>query len=91
MTPHHDDDAGAGVQTFSFELDDDLVKVITVRQGDHTCNVNVRYGGDHLLHEEDHVLAVDSPVEIRRHDMGITVHARRRLLPFLTHRVVRQF
>lgn len=84
-------DADARVETFSFELDDDLVKVVTVWHGERSCRVNVRYGRDYLLHEEDHVVAVDSPIEIRRHGYGISLHAKRRVFPFFARKIVRRF
>ncbi len=78
-------------QTFSFELDDDLVKVVTVWTAGHTCHVNIRYGREVLLQEEDHDFDVASPVAIETTRYGIVIRATRRGVPWLGRKLVRKF
>ena len=47
-------------QTFSFTLDDDLVKVVTVWSDGQSCHVNIRYGHDVVLQEENHAFEIAS-------------------------------
>lgn len=78
-------------QTFSFEFDDDLVKLVTVWTTGHTCHVNVRYGREVLLHEEDHSFDVASPITIEQTRYGVVVRATRRGFPWLGRKLVRKF
>ena len=92
--PHDGPDGsadGTGIESFSFELDDDLVKVVTVTRGDNTCRVTVRYGRDYLLHEQDHTFMTDAPIEIVRHSRGISIHSTRRVLGLFNRRLVQRF
>ncbi len=78
-------------ETYSFELDDDLVKVVTLSRGARSCRVNVRYGGDYLLHEEDHLFPVDGPLEIQPHAQGLTLRSRKTTFPWWPRYRVRHF
>lgn len=78
-------------QTFSFELDDDLVKVVTVSMAGQTCHVNIRYGRDVLLHEEDHQFDVASPVAVETTRFGVIVRSSRPGIPWFGRRLVRKF
>lgn len=78
-------------QSFSFDLDDDLTKVVTVWTIGTTCHVNVRYGRDVLVDEQDHVFEVPSPITIEQTPFGIIVHTTRRGFPWLGRRHSRKF
>lgn len=82
--------AALSPQTFSFTLDDDLVKVVTVWTDGNSCHVNVRYGLDVLLQEENHAFDVASPIAIETTRFGVIIRARRRL-PLLNWKLVRKF
>jgi hypothetical protein len=78
-------------QTFSFELDDDLVKVVTVWTTGRTCHVSIRYGREVLLHEEEHAFDVASPVEIEETRYGVIIRATRHGIAWLGRKLVRKF
>ena len=77
-------------QTFSFTLDDDLVKVVTVWSDGQSCHVNIRYGHDVVLQEENHAFEIASPISIEPTRYGVTIRTRRRW-PLQSWKLVRKF
>lgn len=96
-TAQHTANSDAGVvasqspQTFSFTLEDDLVKLVTVAMVGLVCHVTVRYARDVVLHEENHAFEVASPIEIETTRQGVTIRAKRPGIAWLHRKLVRKF
>lgn len=72
-----------GQQSYAFELDDDLTKVITIQATTTGLEIEVRYGGDYLLQHDRYRIPLERPPCIAETALGVTVKVTRRVLPWL--------
>jgi hypothetical protein len=70
-------------QTFSFDLDDDLAKLVIVRPLPGGLAVEVQYGRDYVLRRDQYMLPVTQPPSIHRTEFGVSVVVTRPLLGLL--------
>ena len=81
----------ADVQTFTFDLDDDLAKLVTIRPLPGALMVEVQYGRDYVLRQDRYVLPLARPPIIRRTEFGVSMVATRPLLGWLQVQQTYQF
>lgn len=68
-------------QQFSFDLDDDLAKLVTIRPLSGGMEVEVQYGRDYVLRLDRHVIRLARPPRITRTQLGVTIVTTGPLLP----------
>lgn len=73
-----------GESTFAFTLDNDLVKLVTLRLGDAGLAIAVRYASDVVLDEERHTIRPAADPSIVADGMGLVVSWRAPLVPGLS-------
>jgi len=79
------------VQTFSFDLDDDLAKLVTVRRLAEGLGVEVQYGRDHVLRHDRYIVPVARPPLIARTELGVSIVTTRPLLGLLQVQQIYRF
>ena len=72
-----------GESSFAFTLDNDLVKLVTLRSGNGALTIAVRYASDVVLDEERHVIRPAVEPTIMADGMGLVVSWRAPLLAWL--------
>ena len=72
-----------GDSSFAFTLDNDLVKLVTLRWGDGALTIAVRYASDVVLDEESHVIQPAVEPTIIADGLGLVVSWRAPLIPGL--------
>jgi hypothetical protein len=70
----------ADVQTFAFDLDDDLAKLVTIRPLPSGLVIEVQYGRDYVLRHDRYMFPLAGPPSIRRTAFGVSVVTTRPLL-----------
>jgi len=73
----------ADTLSYSFDLDDDLAKLVTIQAVPGGLEVDVQYGRDHLMRHDRYTMPLDRPPRITCGKIGVTVEAVRPLLPGL--------
>ena len=72
-----------GQQSYAFELDDDLTKVINIQATSTGLEIEVRYGRDYLLQQDRYSIPLERAPSIAETELGVTVKVTRRVLPWL--------
>lgn len=72
-----------GESSFAFTLDNDLVKLVTLRKGNGSLAIAVRYASDVVLDEERHVIRPAVEPTITADGMGLVVTWRAPLVEWL--------
>lgn len=70
----------AEVQSFSFDLDDDLAKLVTIRPLPGGLSVEVQYGRDYVLGRDRYMLPLAQPPIIQWAEFGVSIVVTRPLL-----------
>ena len=73
-----------GESSFAFTLDNDLVKLVTLRPGNGSLTIAVRYASDVVLEEERHVIRPAVAPTIMADGMGLVVSWRAPLVEWLS-------
>ena len=73
-----------GEISFAFTLDNDLVKLVTLRPGNGSLTIAVRYASDVVLDEERHVIRPVVEPTIMADGMGLVVSWRAPLVEWLS-------
>lgn len=74
----------AGESSLAFTLDNDLLKLVTLRPGNGTLTIVVRYASDVVLEEERHVIRPAADPTIMADGLGLVVSWRAPLLEWLS-------
>ena len=69
--------------SYSFDLDDDLAKLVTVQTVPGGLEIEVQYGRDYVLRRDRYTMRLARPPVINRSEWGVTVQTTRPLLPGL--------
>lgn len=72
-----------GESSFAFTLDNDLVKLVTLRPGNGSLAIAVRYASDVVLEEERHLIRPAADPTIVADGLGLVVSWRAPLIPGL--------
>lgn len=73
-----------GEQSYSFTLDNDLIKLVTLTPGPGQLDVRVRYATDTVVQDDRHVVPLSSDPEISADGLGLVVSWRASLIPGLS-------
>ena len=73
-----------GESSFAFTLDNDLVKLVTLRRTSGSLSIAVRYATDVVLDEERHVIRPATDPTIMADGMGLVVNWRAPLAEWLS-------
>lgn len=79
---------GETAQTFAFELDDDLTKLVSLIPSTSTLRVVVRYATDVVVQQDSYELPVGTTLTVTADSQGIVVRWQARLLPLLPWPVI---
>ena len=79
---------GDTAQTFAFELDDDLTKLVSVIPGKSILRVVVRFATDVVVQQDNYELPASTTLTIVADSQGIVVRWQARLLPLLPWPVI---
>jgi hypothetical protein len=71
----------AGGQSYAFNLDNDLIKLVTLTPGPGTLTIRVRYATDSVLEDARHVLSLSSAPDISADGLGLLISWRTPLIP----------
>ena len=74
----------SGESSFAFTLDNDLIKLVTLRPGNGSLTIAVRYASDVVLEEERHVIRPAVEPAIMADGMGLVVSWRAPLVEWLS-------
>ncbi len=80
----------AGESSFAFTLDNDLVKLVTLRPGNGSLVIAVRYASDVVLEEERQVIRPAVDPTIMADGMGLVVSWRAPLVEWLSWPLIRR-
>jgi hypothetical protein len=75
--------------SYSFDLDDDLAKLVTIQTVPGGLEVDVQYGRDYLLRRDRYVIHLRRPPSITRAELGIAIQATIPILPGLAWPCIR--
>jgi hypothetical protein len=73
-----------GGSSFAFTLDNDLVKLVTLRPANGSMTIAVRYAGDVVLEEERHVIRPAADPTIMADGLGLVLSWRAPLVEWLS-------
>jgi hypothetical protein len=74
----------AGESSLAFTLDNDLVKLVTLRPGNGSLTIRVRYASDVVLDEERYVIRPAADPTIMADGLGLVVSWRAPLVEWLS-------
>lgn len=74
---------GDTAQTFAFDLDDDLIKLVSLIPNGSMLRIVVRYATDAVVQRDVYELPATDPLTISADSHGVVVRWQARLLPLL--------
>lgn len=73
-----------GEQSFAFTLDNDLIKLVTLRRTSNALDIRVRYATDVVLEEQRHTIRPAADPTVVADGLGLVVSWRAPLLEWLS-------
>ena len=70
--------------SYSFDLDDDLAKLVTIQTVPGGLEVDVQYGRDYLLSRDRYIIHLKQPPRIITTILGVVIQATNPILPGLS-------
>jgi hypothetical protein len=89
-TPWQDLPLPSDRQSFAFEVDRDLTKLVTISPFAGRMAIRVRYATDVVMEDHQHVLAVPGTARMSVDDLGVVISWRQRLIPGLAWPAIRR-